>query len=58
MLINLNVNPEVRARNIKVCKEKGIIPCASDPSIDNNVCCVGRVISTIDLHYSKQRWTN
>ena len=25
MLINLNVNPEVRARNVKVCKEKGII---------------------------------
>ena len=25
MLINLNVNPEVRARNIKVCKEKGIL---------------------------------
>jgi len=25
MLINLNVNPEVRARNVKVCKEKGIL---------------------------------
>ena len=25
MLINLNVNPEVRARNIQVCKEKGIL---------------------------------
>ena len=25
MLINLNVNPEVRARNIQVCREKGIL---------------------------------
>ena len=25
MLINLNVNPEVRARNVEVCKEKGIV---------------------------------
>ncbi|HAN42833.1 MAG TPA: pyridoxal-5-phosphate-dependent protein subunit beta, partial [Sphaerochaeta sp.] len=25
MLINLNVNPEVRARNVKVCREKGIL---------------------------------
>lgn len=26
--------------------------------IDNNVYCAGRVIGTIDLHYSIQRWTN
>ena len=25
MLINLNVNPEVRARNIQLCREKGIL---------------------------------
>lgn len=26
--------------------------------IDSNVYCVGRVIGTIDLHYSKDRWIN
>ena len=26
--------------------------------IDSNVYCAGRVIGTIDLHYSKERWIN
>ncbi len=58
--IGIFVIDKIRAFVVK--KENGFLTFTDSYfppiPIDNNVCCVGRVISTIDLHYSKQRWTN
>lgn len=56
--IGIFVIDKIRAFVLK--KEKASLTFANPRfppfSIDNDVYCAGRVIGTIDLHYSKQRW--